>query len=954
MGRHRDKDSSGKAIKDTKKSSDSGSLSTSAVPLEVGTNSGEDDKNKGVAQKWPKFVQDFVDDWPRNKRRGAIFMDSPGVQIFLISLLLLSLFITDAWTLGNPQDSQDEALDGVLTAILVVFAFEVIILSIVEIGYYKSFFFYMDILGTLSIILDIGYISGSFLPSGTSASGSILRATRTAKLGARYGRLMRILKVLRFVKYCPCVKNEEEEAEPTASSLRKVTTQLSGIISQRVAAMVMIIVIIVPFLSYDTKDHSTSAWLKNLKTVAKNSSSTWELPEMAARMERFYKSKDIRLAELTVESPHTNNVYSNTWKTREILRTANRLVFAKEYKLTPTSTTTYDIEATMDYTVPNQYDAACGIILVMLVIGVLMSFSASFQSEVEVLVVAPFEKMMDTLRGSATVMLKSMNVIEKEKGEETKAEDEDDLAEEDGEVETLVLEKMVEKLTRIIKLTFPGANDLEVDEGVDLATKSWLNQSYSAGGKANISEFHSIIDDDDDAYEDSDYDSDNEDPLFEMEVARLEKLAVDTRDRLELDFDQVESWNFDVLRCSHDELFIIFSYVYEKLNLLADFHVPEPIFRAFWKEVENKYVNENPYHNFRHGCDVAHTVYKLITDSRIHIILSQLEVFALVTAALAHDIGHPGLNNGYLIASKHKFALMHNDRSPLENMHCAVVYEIFTTPSTNILLSLDNNQWREARKIILTCILGTDMAHHFEQISKTQLFCEVNKADVHGFCSGESDEIQVLKESKDRLFVMELCLHCADVSNPYKSFSICQKWAEVVVQEFCAQGDREKLEGLEVSPMMDRATVNVNNMQLGFIEFVVSPLITAFVNIFYPLHEISHNILVNYCEWAKLRRDEIFADNNIQEKEEECRKLEERVKKFRDKFAYLDEMRSWPVRNLKKSTKLPRAAAKPGALVDRRLSGKTGSSLSPVRKGTAMVLNFSPYTPKTKRRLGMD
>ena len=87
---------------------------------------------------------------------------------------------------------------------------------------------------------------------------------------------MRILKVLKFVKYCPCVKNdEEEEAEPTASSLRKVTMELFSIISQRVAAMVMIIVIIVPFLSYDTEDHSTSAWLKNLKTLAKNSSSSW-------------------------------------------------------------------------------------------------------------------------------------------------------------------------------------------------------------------------------------------------------------------------------------------------------------------------------------------------------------------------------------------------------------------------------------------------------------------------------------------------------------------------------------------------------------------------------------------------------------------------------------------------------------------------------------------------------
>ena len=80
--------------------------------------------------------------------------------------------------------------------------------------------------------------------------------------------------------------------------------------------------------------------------------------------------------------------------------------------------------------------------------------------------------------------------------------------------------------------------------------------------------------------------------------------------------------------------------------------------------------------------------------------------------------------------------------------------------------------------------------------------------------------------------------------------------------------------------------------QLGFIEFVVSPLILALINIFYPLHPIGQYILTNFQEWAKRRRDEIFADSNIMDKEEECRKLEERVKKFKDKFDILEELKS--------------------------------------------------------------
>ena len=45
-----------------------------------------------------------------------------------------------------------------------------------------------------------------------------------------------------------------------------------------------------------------------------------------------------------------------------------------------------------------------------------------------------------------------------------------------------------------------------------------------------------------------------------------------------------------------------------------------------------------------------------------------------------------------------------------------------------------------------------------------------------------------------RFFVMELVLHCADISNPYKPFNICAQWADLVVEEFCKQGDREKAE----------------------------------------------------------------------------------------------------------------------------------------------------------------
>jgi hypothetical protein len=37
---------------------------------------------------------------------------------------------------------------------------------------------------------------------------------------------------------------------------------------------------------------------------------------------------------------------------------------------------------------------------------------------------------------------------------------------------------------------------------------------------------------------------------------------------------------------------------------------------------------------------------------------------ALLVGSLAHDVGHPGVNNVYLVKAKHELALQHNDRSP--------------------------------------------------------------------------------------------------------------------------------------------------------------------------------------------------------------------------------------------------------------------------------------------------
>ena len=107
----------------------------------------------------------------------------------------------------------------------------------------------------------------------------------------------------------------------------------------------------------------------------------------------------------------------------------------------------YRVRVKMNVTPIAQWNAFFGIILIILVIVVLIGFSASFQSSVDELVVIPLEKMMNTLRRSAASLLRGMKAMSREEEDQMNSDQKGDSSgsDIDEELETAVLEKMVEK-----------------------------------------------------------------------------------------------------------------------------------------------------------------------------------------------------------------------------------------------------------------------------------------------------------------------------------------------------------------------------------------------------------------------------------------------------------------------------------------------------------------------------
>ena len=49
-----------------------------------------------------------------------------------------------------------------------------------------------------------------------------------------------------------------------------------------------------------------------------------------------------------------------------------------------------------------------------------------------------------------------------------------------------------------------------------------------------------------------------------------------------------------------------------------------------------------PYHNFWHVCDVAHTTFRYVTLTARRTQMTLQEMLAIMTAAICHDMDHPG------------------------------------------------------------------------------------------------------------------------------------------------------------------------------------------------------------------------------------------------------------------------------------------------------------------------
>lgn len=193
-------------------------------------------------------------------------------------------------------------------------------------------------------------------------------------------------------------------------------------------------------------------------------------------------------------------------------------------------------------------------------------------------------------------------------------------------------------------------------------------------------------------------------------------------------------------------------------------------------------------------------------------------------------MGHTGFTNAFEIASKSRKALVYNDKSPLENYHASLTFELLRKEENNFLGHLNREEFMAFRKLVIENILFTDIKEHFPLLNKFNERINNGKA----------------LDREDTPLLCSIIVHSGDFAGSIKEFEVCKEWAHRVNIEFSNQYKVEGELGLPQTPFMKDLTdpVIMSKAEGGFLSVIVYPLYQALDKL-YPSESAIHRMKKN-------------------------------------------------------------------------------------------------------------
>eukprot|EP00929_Paragymnodinium_shiwhaense_P041489 TRINITY_DN21535_c0_g1_i1.p1 TRINITY_DN21535_c0_g1~~TRINITY_DN21535_c0_g1_i1.p1 ORF type:complete len:963 (+),score=193.93 TRINITY_DN21535_c0_g1_i1:64-2952(+) len=401
-------------------------------------------------------------------------------------------------------------------------------------------------------------------------------------------------------------------------------------------------------------------------------------------------------------------------------------------------------------------------------------------------------------------------------------------------------------------------------------------------------------------------------------------------------------WSFDALAVEEAAGQTLQRVGYE---LLSAFSVlPRGVLIEFLDALEEGYHKENEYHMQVHAADVCNAAVFLTTSIGLwhstH--MTDGSKLSLLLAALGHDLGHFGRNNHFIVSTGHGLAIRYNDKSVLENFHCASLFELLSDcheraqlatirsdlvldapisdiksrkqKSGQLLDGLRADVRQKMRHLIIMLILATDTQFTLETLNEFSMQLDILESTLlHGGIKHDENDISFdpLQSAKDQNQTLCFVMRSSDIGHSAKPWVLHEGWSRRITAEFHSQGDEEQSLGIPCSPLCDRTNFVLSSSQIGFLQFVCIPTWTQMGRLEAALHTLHSAGLTLFEEQsASLEPETFFLRNGNAIQLSVIKQVE-------------DNLRAWQVEleALKKGS--PHSRQKPG--VSPRNAGAAGS-----------------------------
>lgn len=255
---------------------------------------------------------------------------------------------------------------------------------------------------------------------------------------------------------------------------------------------------------------------------------------------------------------------------------------------------------------------------------------------------------------------------------------------------------------------------------------------------------------------------------------------------------------------------------------------------------------ENDYHNFCHAVDVMQATYLFLNAMRLKngssqcsiSLISSKHIAALLVAALGHDLGHPGVNNSFLIKTGIPIATMYSNVAVLEKFHALALINLIHSNDCLFFPDLFSDL-SQFYGLLSEIIIATDMAAHFNHLKNIQDLTERRK-----------DRGYILKE-RDCLIILAALIKCSDLINVTRPFETSENWTRCLTEELHKQCHMELALGIEPLIPLEQLRGPQNSSQVGFLKNMALPLYNSTADLIPELELFSQQLQGNLAHWQR-------------------------------------------------------------------------------------------------------